>query len=155
MTTFKVKNVLTFLPPLRRQACLCVLNNCYHVAVSVFPFNFICNMTIFRKSLILASPHPYIYPGDRTKVIQSKIKSDLFNSNCFFLSAYKVSVNIDNWQNVFDLWPCLKSQGGEYFYILWRYTYLQALGNLKVARYIIALVKCVCHFSKKAITSFA
>ena len=35
-----------------------MLNNCYHVAVCVVPFNFICSMTIFRKSFILDSPHP-------------------------------------------------------------------------------------------------
>ena len=31
-------------------------NICYHVAAFVIPFNSICNMTIFRKSLILTSP---------------------------------------------------------------------------------------------------
>ena len=33
-------------------------NICYHVAVSIVSFNLICNMTIFWKSLILASAPP-------------------------------------------------------------------------------------------------
>ena len=32
---------------------MCVQNICFHVAAFVIPFNFICNMIMFRKRLIL------------------------------------------------------------------------------------------------------
>ena len=35
-----------------------MLNNFYHVAVCVVPSNFLYSMTIFRKKIILGSPHP-------------------------------------------------------------------------------------------------
>ena len=41
-----------------RVWCVKGQTTCNHVATCVFPFNLICNMTIFLKSLILASAHP-------------------------------------------------------------------------------------------------
>ena len=50
--------VLTFWPHPLGRWCSCGQNICYHVAASIVSFNLICNMTIFWKSLILASPPP-------------------------------------------------------------------------------------------------
>ena len=71
-----------------------MLNNCYYVAVYVVPFNFICSMTIFRKSFILDLHLPLNLPRGSDPGIQSNIQSDLFHIYCFYLSEYKVSVII-------------------------------------------------------------
>ena len=42
-------------PPTRGQGCVRGQSFCYHIAASVVSCNLICNMTIFQKSLILAS----------------------------------------------------------------------------------------------------
>ena len=55
----------------------------YHVAAYFVSFNLICNLTIFRKSLLLASAPPTkSTPGDRTQAF--KIKSHLI---CFISIA--------------------------------------------------------------------
>ena len=88
---------LTFWPHPLGQGCFCGQNICYHVAASVVSFNLICNMTIFWKSLILASaPPPKSTHGARNQAF--KLKSRLI---CFIsiaaLPACKISEkNIDN-----------------------------------------------------------
>ena len=70
---------LTFWPHPLGQGCVCGQNICYHVAVSVVSFNLICNMTIFWKSLILASP-PAPKSTKRTLTQAFKLKSRLICS---------------------------------------------------------------------------
>ena len=53
---------LTFWPHPLGRGRVCGQNICYHVAASVVSFNLICNMTIFWKSLILASAPPLSTP---------------------------------------------------------------------------------------------
>ena len=83
-------------PPLGR-GCVCWQNICYHVAASVVSLNLICNMTIFWKSLVLASaPPPKSTQGVRNQAF--KLKSCLI---CFIsiaaLTACKISAkNINN-----------------------------------------------------------
>ena len=89
---------LSFWPHPLGQGCVCGQNICYHVSASVVSFNLICNMTIFWKSLILASAQAF------------KLKSRLI---CFIsmaaLSACKISANnINNYLSycevkIFDL----------------------------------------------------
>ena len=143
ISRWKCVDLLT--PLLSGQWCLCVLNNCYHVAVMCCSLNFTCSMTIFRKSFILDSPPPLNLPRGSDPGIQSNIRSDIFHIFCCFWSVYIQSFvlpmyldwekmkndfgnNIENWLSycqihVFDLWPCGR---GIYFYILHRHTYLQA-----------------------------
>ena len=77
---------------------VCGQNICYHVAAVVVIFNLICNMTIFWKSLILASaPPPKSTQGARNWAF--KLKSHLI---CFIsiaaLPACKISAkNINNY----------------------------------------------------------
>ena len=119
--------------PLSR-GCVCGQNICYHISASVFSFNLICNMTIFWKSLILAStPPPKSTQGARNQAF--KLKSRLI---CFIsvaaLPACKISAkNINN---------CLSYRKFKYLTFdplggvkgcavkLWHcHSYLQAFGN--------------------------
>ena len=80
-------------PPLGSKVCLWA-KNCYHVAAYVVSFNLICNMTIFRKSLILASaPLPKSIPGDRTHNFKLKYHLICFKSIAP-LPACKISAKI-------------------------------------------------------------
>ena len=124
--------------------------NCYHVVVCVVPFNFICSMTMFRKSFILDSSHPLNLPRGSDPGIQSKLQSDIFHINCF------LSVCIQSFGNsiknllsycqiyVFDLWPCLKSKVGGVFIFTFTPSYLSS-GT--VLLYIITFGKCLDHYS--------
>ena len=85
------KYSLTFSPHPLGRGCVCGQNICYHVAASVVSFNLIYNMTIFWKSLILASaPPPKFTQPARTQAF--KLKSRLI---CFIsiaaLPACKIS----------------------------------------------------------------
>ena len=82
ISRWKCVDLLT--PFLSGQWCLCVLNNCYHVAVMCCSLNFICSMTIFRISFILDSPHPLNLPRGSDPGIQSNIQSDIFHIYCCF-----------------------------------------------------------------------
>ena len=122
ISRWKCADLLTLF--LSGQWCLCVLNNCYYVAVMCCSLNVICSMTIFRISFILDSPHPLNLPSLRGSDpgIQSNIQSDIFHIYCCFLSVsiQRFGNNIENWLsycqiNVFDLWPCLKIQVGGVF----------------------------------------
>ena len=120
ISRWKCVDLLT--PFLSGQWCLCVLNNCYHVAVICCSLNFICSKTIFRISFILDSPHPLNLPRGSDPGIQSNIQSDIFHIYCCFLPVCIQSFgnNIENWLsycqiNVFDLWPCLMIQVGGVF----------------------------------------
>ena len=121
ISRWKCVDLLT--PFLSGQWCLCVLNNCYHVAVmccslnficsmTIFrinncyhvavmccSLNFICSMTIFRISFILDSPHPLNLPRGSDPGIQSNIQSDIFHIYWCFLSVCIQSFgnNIENW----------------------------------------------------------
>ena len=108
----------TFWPHPLGQGCVCGQNICYHVSARVVSFNLICKMTIFWKSLILASaPPPKSTQRTRTKAI--KLKSRLI---CFIsiaaLPACKISAkNINNCLSyceikIFDLWPLRWGQRG-------------------------------------------
>ena len=119
ISRWKCVDLLT--PFLSGQWCLCVLNNCYHVAVMCW-INFICSMTIFRISFILGSPLPLNLPRGSDPGIQSNIQSDIFHIYCCFLSVCIQSFgnNFENWLSycqiyVFDLWSCLKIQVGGVF----------------------------------------
>ena len=80
---------------------VCGQNICHHVAASVVSFNLICNMTIFWKSLILASAPPAHMSYKSTKGARNqafKLKSCLI---CFIsiaaLPGCKISAkNINN-----------------------------------------------------------
>ena len=118
ISRWKCVDLLT--PFLCGQWCLCVLNNCYHVAVMCCSLNYICSMTIFRISFILDSPLPLNLPRGSDPGIQSNIPVWYISYLLlFFLSVCIQSFgnNIENWLiycqiNVFDLWPCLKIQVG-------------------------------------------
>ena len=57
-------------------------NNCYHVTAFVIAFNFICNMTMFWKSLILPlTPPPKSSQGSDTG-LRSKVRFDMFLIYC-------------------------------------------------------------------------
>ena len=102
---------LTFWPHPLGQGCVWGQIICYHVAASVVSFNLICNMTIFWKSLILASAPPPT-STQQTWTQAFKLKSRLI---CFIsiaaLPAWKISAkNINNCLSyceikIFDLWP--------------------------------------------------
>ena len=116
------------------QGCVCGQNICYQVAASVDSFNLICNMTIFWKSLILASaPPPKSTQRTRTQAFKLK-----FRLNCFIsiaaLPACKISAKILTIALVivklkyltFDPLGGVKGGGVK----LWQcHAYLQALGN--------------------------
>ena len=88
ITTFRKIYSLTFWPHYLGQGCVCGQNICYHVAAS---FNLICNMTIFWKSLILASaPPPKSTQQTRTQAF--KLKSRLISIAA--LSAFKTTAKI-------------------------------------------------------------
>ena len=128
------KDSLTFRPHPLGRGCVCGQNICNHVDASIVIFNLICYMTIFWKSLILASaPPPKSTQGARTKAF--KLKSRLI---CFIfiaaLSACKISAKILIIALViakfkyltFD--PLGRVKGGGVK--LWHcHSYLQALGN--------------------------
>ena len=134
MTTFRKRYSLTFWPQPLGRGCVCGQNICYHVAASVVSFNLICNMTIFWKSLILASAPPT--NATQGAWIQAfKLKSRLI---CFIsiaaLPACKISEKIliialviAN-LNIWPLTPLSGVKGGGVK--LWHcHSYLQALGN--------------------------
>ena len=93
-------------------------NICYHVAASFISLNLICNMTIFRKSLILASAPPPKYTR-QTRTHAFKLKPRLI---CFIsiaaLPACKISAkNLKNCLSyceikIFDLRPLRWGQRG-------------------------------------------
>ena len=109
---------MTFWPHPLGQGCVCGQNTCYHVAASIVSFNLICNMTIFWKSLILASAPPP-KSTQRTQTLAFKLKSRLI---CFIsitaLPACKIwAKNINNCLSdceikIFDLWPLRRGQRG-------------------------------------------
>ena len=109
---------LTFWPHPLGQGCVSGQNICYHVAASVVSFNLICNMTIFWKSLILASAPPP-KSTQRTRTQAFKLKSRLI---CFIsiaaLPACKISAkNINNCLSyceikIFNLWHLRWGQRG-------------------------------------------
>ena len=126
---------MTFWPHPLGRGCVCGQNICYHVAASVVSFNLICNMTIFWKSLILASrlgPHPLSPP--KGLGIAFKLKSRLI---CFIsitaLPACKISAKNINALVIakfkyltFDPLGGVKGGGVK----LWHcHSYLQALSN--------------------------
>ena len=152
---------LTFWPHPLGWGCVCWQNICYHVAASVVSFNLICNMTIFWKSLILASaPPPKSTQGVRNQAF--KLKSFLI---CFIsiavLPACKISAKILIIALViakfkyltFDPLGGVKGGGVKHWPC---HSYLQALG-LVIMVYsekllnIIALMKCEDHHTKKLI----
>ena len=121
---------LTFWPHPLGRGCVCGQNICYHVAASIVSFNLICNMTIFWKSLNLASaPPPKSTQWTQTQAF--KLKSHLI---CFIsiaaLPVCKISAkNINNCLSyceilIFDLWPLRWGQRE----MGW-HAYLQALRN--------------------------
>ena len=62
MTTFRKRYSLTFWPHPLGRGYVCRQNICYHVAASVVSFNWICNMTTFRKKYIVwpFDPTPWV-----------------------------------------------------------------------------------------------
>ena len=87
-------------PSLSGQGCLCVLNNCYHVAVCVVSFNFICIMKLFRKKFhfgLATSPkstqgirpkYPISYPVWSVILLVILLPSaDSFKKGCCQLQA--------------------------------------------------------------------
>ena len=91
MTTFRKIYSLTFWPHPLGLGCVCGQNICYHVDASVVSFNLICNMTIFWKSLILASaPPPKSTQGARNQAFKLKSRMICFISIAA-LPACKIS----------------------------------------------------------------
>ena len=118
---------LTFSSHPRGLRCVCAENIYYHVAACIVSFNFICNMTIFWKTWILASAPP----PQSTQAF--KLKSCLI---CFIsiapLPACKISEkNIDQLlcysKFKYLAFDPLGGGGGVKFWHC--HDYLQALGN--------------------------
>ena len=117
-----------------KRGCVCGQNICYHVAASVFSFNLICNMTIFCKSLILASaPPPKSTRQAGTQAF--KLKSHLI---CLYLlllclhakfqqKILTIAFVIEKFKYLtFAHWGGIKGGGVK----LWHcHAYLQTLGN--------------------------
>ena len=109
--TWLLSEKYIFWPHPLGQRCVCGQNICYYVAASVVSFNLICYMTIFWKSLILASaPPPKSTQQTQTQAFKLKFRLLCFISIAA-LPACKISAkNIDNCLSyceieIFDLWP--------------------------------------------------
>ena len=96
MTNFKVKMCWPFDPFLSGQGCLCVLNNCYHVAVMCCSLKFYMQHDNIQKKFHFGlAPSPKSTQGIRPRhPIKYPVWYISYLFLFFYFSAYKVSVII-------------------------------------------------------------